>query len=122
MFGDESQQVWSLRGFGSQLKRVIHALGYSSEPIWHSYLVLAQVQTTGGLLPGTDSPPGPSEAFSALAPNERLTPIVAITACKCTFRPSIECATVRNICHDGVSANDVPPPTSRMLAFAIWSW
>jgi hypothetical protein len=42
-------------------------------------------------------------------PNERLTPIVTIAVCKCAFRPSIERATVRNICHDGVTANDLPP-------------
>lgn len=88
------------------------------------YLVLEQVQTNGRLASGTDSPLGPRDALSTvdLAPNERLTPIVTIAACRCAFRPSIERATVMNICHDGVTANDVPPPRSRRLDFAIWSW
>ena len=72
-----------------------------------AYLVLEQVQTNGRLASGRNFPLG-SLSTVDLVPNERLTPIVTTAACKCPFRPSTECATVRNICHDGVIANDVP--------------
>jgi hypothetical protein len=84
-----------------------------------AYLVLEQVQTNGRLASGRNFPLGPSTVD--LVPNERLTPIVTTAVCKCPFLPSTECATVRNICHDGVIASDVPPPRSRRLVLAIWS-
>src|SRR5438477_5187226 len=98
--------------------------GYFSISDAGPYLVLEQVQTNGRLVSGTGSPWGPKDTFSTVGrvPNERLRPIVTIAACKCAFRPSTERATVRNICHDGVIDNDVPPPRSRRLCLAIWSW